>query len=417
MKKSFITIILSFIIIAICAQQTDNYDLDNFSIMSPVQSSITSAKGWSMQDNGKWASADNLIPFTNSRANASRPAGLNELGQENFISLELRKIMIDDVQYNILIKKYRDGEFEFPFLQKGWKGYNSIDFYVFKGDKLKEFLPEDVPFNIMYLVDLKCYVSSTIKNYEKTVFMGAKLTLANYASGVISNFQDAKSGYESVIIKAIQDKKLGKNINDANLLFAVYPIRAEGKEVVRFKFIKTYMNENLIKIQTSPDNWRDLFKEYFYEVDYNVFNSFIRVSQSYYVELDKATTVYDSHYNWGLLRYQIGDYTGALEAFNKALVENPKTDDFLVYAYRGNTKSKMGLHREAVADFDMALSMRPKRILDYPNWVRNYFNRGVAKYYLNNGAGACEDWKKAYDLGYGSASEYLNDFCGLKISK
>ncbi|MDO8899261.1 MAG: tetratricopeptide repeat protein, partial [Bacteroidales bacterium] len=129
---------------------------------------------------------------------------------------------------------------------------------------------------------------------------------------------------------------------------------------------------------------------------------------------DKAVTAYDSHYNWGMLRYQIGDYVGALEAFNKAFEENPKTDDFMIYAYRGNTRSKMGLHREAIADFDRAIILRPKRVVDYPNWIRNYFNRGVAKYYLNNSSGACEDWKKAYDMGYGSAGEYLNDFCGIK---
>ncbi|MDP3444647.1 MAG: tetratricopeptide repeat protein, partial [Ignavibacteria bacterium] len=220
--------------------------------------------------------------------------------------------------------------------------------------------------------------------------------------------------YESLIIKAIQDKKAGKVINDGNLIFAVYPIKSADSEKVRFKFVKTYMNENLLKIQTSPDNWRNLFQEYFYEVDFNVYNNFIRESQAYYVEMDEAVTAYDSYYNWGVLRYQIGDYVGAYEAFNKALEENPKADNFLIYSYRGNTKSQMGMHREAIADFDKAIAMRPKRIVDYPNWVRNYFNRGVAKYYLQNTTGACEDWKKAYDLGYGSASEYLMDFCGQK---
>ena len=89
--------------------------------MSPVQSGIYEAKGWSIQDNGKWAYAMNKIPHTDSKSNNARPGGLNELGQDNFYSLELRKIMIDDEQYNVLVKKYNDGEFEFPFLQRNWK--------------------------------------------------------------------------------------------------------------------------------------------------------------------------------------------------------------------------------------------------------------------------------------------------------
>lgn len=414
MKNTIITVLFICFLKLLPAQTMDYYDLQDFSIMSPVQSGIYDALGWSMQDNGKWAYEDNKIPYSDSRSNNSRPEGLNTLGQDNFISLELRKIMIDDIQYNVLVKIYNDGEFEFPFLQRNWSAFKSLDFYVFRSEKLKELLPEEMPYNVMYLVDLRCYAVGTIKNYEKSVFMGKNLNLAKYSTGVISNFQTTKSGYEEQIIRSIQDRKLGKTINDGNLIFAVYPIRSQDKEKARFKLIKSYLNDNLLKMQTSPDNWRHLFSETFYEVDFNIYHNFISQSLSYFVEVDKAMTAYDSHYNWGMLRYQIGDYVGALEAFNKAFEENPKTDDFMFYAFRGNTRSKMGLHREAIADFDRAIILRPKRVVDYPNWIRNYFNRGVAKYYLNNSSGACEDWKKAYDMGYGSAGEYLNDFCGIK---
>ncbi|MCK9291940.1 MAG: tetratricopeptide repeat protein [Bacteroidales bacterium] len=397
------------------AQNTDYYDLQDFPIMSPVQSSITHALGWSMQDNGTWAYADNKIPFTDSRSNADRPGGLNAIGQDNFISIEMHKIMLDNEQYNVLVKKYHDGEFEFPYLQRNWRDFKSLDYYIFRSEKLKEMLPEEVPFNTMYLVDMRCYMVGTIKNYEESVFMGGSLNLTRYATKVTENFQATRASYQEQIIRAIQQRKTGKVINDGNLIFAVYPIRSTDKEKVRIKFIKGYMNDNLIRMQTSPDNWKHLFSESFYEVDYSVYSSFINQSLAYYVELDQAVTMYDSHYNWGVLRYQIGDYVGALEAFNKAFAENPDTEDFMFYAYRGNTRSKMGLQADAIADFDKAIALQPKRIVDYPNWVRNYFNRGVAKYYLNNGAGACEDWKKAYDLGYGSASEYLIDFCGQKF--
>ncbi len=413
-KKTFF-----FIFVAACVsrvsigQSTPN--LEDFSIMSPVQSGIYDAKGWAMQDNGTWAFDYNKIPFTDSRSNNQRPGGLNELGQDNFISLELHKIMIDDEQYNVLVKKYLDGEFEFGYLQRNWTFYNSVEFWVFKSKKLKEIMPEDVKFNVPYLTNLECYLTGKIKNFEKNVFTDKKLRLANYSTGVINNFQTNELPYYDQIIRQVQDRKLGKTVNYGNLILAIYPIKSTDKEVARFKLIRNYRHDNLNRIQMSPDNWKDLFAEDFYEVDFNIFNNFIQQSLMYYVEMDKALTAYDANLQWGILRYQIGDYIGALEAFNKALAENPKTDDFMIYSYRGNTRSKMGLHTDAIADFDKALALRPKKILDYPNWIRNYFNRGVAKYYVNNGSGACEDWKKAYDLGYGSASEYLYDFCGMKL--
>ncbi len=414
MKKTISLLILLLTIATLQSQGQNTADLQNFSIMSPVQSGIYEAKGWSMQDNGTWAFAPNKIPYTDSRSNNARPGGLNELGQDNFFSLELRKIMIDDEQYNVLIKKYNDGEFEFSYLQRNWFFFKSLEFWVFKSEKLKELMPEDVKFNVPYIVNLECYLTGKIRNYEKTVFTDKGLNLANYKTGVINNFQTTEDEYYDLIIRMVQDRKFGKTLSDGNLFMAVYPIKAADKEVARFKLIKNYNHENLNKMQLSPDNWKELFAQNFYEIEFNNFSNFINQSLAYFVELEKATTAYDANYQWGVLRYQIGDYIGALEAFNKAFEESPKTDDFMIYAYRGNTRSKMGLHTEAIADFDKALALRPKKILDYPNWIRNYFNRGVAKYYLNNGTGACEDWKKAYDLGYGSASEYLIDFCGQK---
>jgi tetratricopeptide (TPR) repeat protein len=279
-------------------------------------------------------------------------------------------------------------------------------------------LPEEIPFNTMYLVDLECFYVGSIKNYEKTVVSSRNLKLANYATGAVESFPSSKSGsYEDLIIRRIQDVKSGKIVNDGNLVFAVYPIKSGEKEVVRFKLIKTYNNDNLIKIQTSPDNWSNLFDQYFYEVPFSTYRSFVEDSRAYFVPLDESPSAYTSHYNWGVLRYQIGDYLGATEAFYLALDENPNADDFMLYAYLGNSLSKSGLYRDAVAYFDKAIDLKPTKVMDYSNWVKNYFNRGVAKYYLEEIEDACVDWKKSYDLGYGSASEYLNEYCGRQYVK
>jgi len=366
-----------------------------------------------MQDNGKWAYSDNKIPYTDSHNNNTRLPAVEVLGLDNFTEINLRKIMIDDKQYNVLIKKYKDGEYEFNYLAKGWKSYYSLDFYVFKSEKLFELLPDEVPFNTSYLVDLECYYAGSIKNYEKTVVASRSLRLTNYATGAISSFPSSKNGnYIDMIIRTIQDLKLGRIVNDGSLIFAVYPIKADEKEVVRFKLIKSYRNDNLIKLQTSPDNWTRLFDDFFYEVPFSTYKRFIEDSREYFVPVESAPSAYTTYYNWGVLRYQIGDYLGATEAFKSALKENPDSDDFMLYAYLGNSLSKSGYYFDAVDYYDRAIELKPTQVMDYSNWIKNYFNRGVAKYYLDRPKDACEDWKKSYDLGYGSASEYLNDFCG-----
>ena len=107
----------------------------------------------------------------------------------------------------------------------------------------------------------------------------------------------------------------------------------------------------------------------------------------------------------------MGDYTSAITYFKKALNKNPDTEDFMIYSFRGNAYSKKELYNDAISDFDHALSLQPMDIMDYSNWVRNYFNRGVAKFYLNDLGGACKDWNKSLELGFGQAHDYIMEYC------
>ena len=46
--------------------------------------------------------------------------------------------------------------------------------------------------------------------------------------------------------------------------------------------------------------------------------------------------------------------------------------------------------------------------LDPSNGI-SFLNRGIARELLRNDSGACEDWKKAVELGVDSARNYLGD--------
>jgi tetratricopeptide (TPR) repeat protein len=376
------------------AQQDDNCEgqdeLVNYSTLSPVQSSITKAKGWAIQNNGKWVSSPNRIPFADEKTNKSKEPS-RELGQDNFISLELRKIMIKDKQYNVLIKKYRDGVYEFPILHENWESFNSLDYYVFKSELLSEILPQEIPFNQKYAVNLNAFARGTIRNFDP-------------------------KREEDMIVADVQEVLSGAKVNDWNLVLAVYPIKNGDNEVVRFKLIKTFKKAYLASYFVAPDNWSKLFDKTFYEVPLHVFKSFIRNAEEYYVPVeeiaDSANNLYLSYYNRGVLKYQMGDYPSAIDFFIQSLKVNPETDDFLIYSYLGNARSKMHLFNDAIGDYDKALELQPKSVMDYSDWIKNYYNRGVAKYFMDNMDGACRDWKKALEMGFGPAHDYLMKFCG-----
>ncbi|MDP2721694.1 MAG: tetratricopeptide repeat protein [Bacteroidales bacterium] len=366
-------------------------ELVNFSSLSPVQSEMDHLTGWAKQDNGRWLSAANRIPFTDEKTNQST-ASERKLGQDNIISLQLRKVMIGNEQYNVLVKQYHDGDYEFPILQEGWRSFKSLDFYVFKSSKLADLLPNEIPFNKAYAVNLNVYARGTVKNFEE-------------------------KSEDDEIIKTIQSIERGETVNDWNLIVAIFPIKNGDEEVVRFKLIKSFRKKYLVSYYAAPENWSKNFDMTFYDVKLFRFKSFIRDAQEFVLPVTNpdnpvaANDAYTNNYNWGILKYQMGDYPTAIEYFDKALQENPDTPDFLIYSFRGNARSKMRLYGDAIDDFDKALDFQPDDIMNYSNWIRNYFNRGVAKYYMQDLTGACKDWNKALELGFGPAHDYLLNYC------
>lgn len=373
-----------------CDDQDDT-DLVNFSSLSPVQAEITDMKGWSKQDNGSWLSAKNRIPFADEKTNKST-GGERKLGQDNMIVLELRKVMVGNKQYNVMVKKYFDGEYEFPILRENWKGFKSLEFYVFPSSKLEEILPDEIPFNEQYAVNMNVYARGTVRDYEG-------------------------KHPDDQIVRAIQRVERAEVVNDWNIIFAVFPIKNGENEVVRFKLIKSFNEKYLASFYTAPSNWDKNFDMTFYETNFFRFKSFIRDAQEYVLDVTEnvddltASGAYENYYNWGVLKYQMGDWPSAIDYFNDALAINPDPTDFLIFSFRGNARSKMRRYNDAIDDFDKALDMRPKDIMDYSNWVKNYFNRGVAKYYLDDLDGACKDWNKALELGFGQAHDFIMEYC------
>jgi tetratricopeptide (TPR) repeat protein len=94
----------------------------------------------------------------------------------------------------------------------------------------------------------------------------------------------------------------------------------------------------------------------------------------------------DAYYNRGIARSSLGDKKGAIADYNEALRINPNYAE--AYYNRGNARSSLGDKKRAIADYDQALRINP-------NYAIVYINRGSARYELGDKQGAIADYDQA----------------------
>ena len=137
----------------------------------------------------------------------------------------------------------------------------------------------------------------------------------------------------------------------------------------------------------------------------------------------------------GMTKYQMND-ASCLQDFDKAIQLQP--DFAIAYNNRANAYEKVGNIQNAIADYQKAITLMPERsdfvynlALMYsktqkytdalnlyskaieinPEFAAAYTNRGIVYQLLGNQNNACEDWKKAANLGNAKATEKLSQFC------
>jgi len=93
-----------------------------------------------------------------------------------------------------------------------------------------------------------------------------------------------------------------------------------------------------------------------------------------------------------------GQYEKALEAFTKAIEQNP--EDERAYYNRGAIYGNLGRYDEALNDFSKTLELNPK-------YEKAFHSRGVAHLRLGNHKEALLDFKTAVGLGHKPSEEYL----------
>ncbi len=106
--------------------------------------------------------------------------------------------------------------------------------------------------------------------------------------------------------------------------------------------------------------------------------------------------------NRGLTKKMAGDYTGALNDLNQALIEFPDNAELL--KNRGNLQLLFGMPYKAIDDYTEAIALKD-------NYVEAYYNRAMAHFLLYNKISGCYDLSKSMGLGYGPAMEVSQYFC------
>ena len=109
-------------------------------------------------------------------------------------------------------------------------------------------------------------------------------------------------------------------------------------------------------------------------------------------------------YNYlGLSYYKTTDYDGANFYFNKAIEINSKNATY--YDNRAYTFEAMGSYSKAIEDFTISIQL-------YPDDPEIFYQRGLIHRLQHDNFTACQDLKKAADMGHEKAKEEYKK-CGI----
>lgn len=364
----------------------------NLPILSETKGELNNALGWVLQDNGLWKSANSKILMGNSERNIN-PSPKDKLGASNFQELLLKEVLVGDDQFVVLIRYYNGGYYTFPDLKQGFKKTKNAEYFVFNAKKLDDILPLKANFNDPYAVNLEVFAYDNLVNFDKKEL-------------------DTKISYN--ILRTIELNSKAQFTAILNLM----PVITNGKKYYRFRVIKLLNKKSLYQKYLLEENKDKLFDKSYYEVPYKDFVEFFSSVEVIIPDfnIDKPENFVD-FYKRGVLRYNRGNFEGALSDFNGAVQLEPENRFMMLYAYLGSTQHELENYPMAVRAFDKAILFEPTDPTQKPAWVRIYYNRGVSKYFMEDKENACRDMNKSQKLGLSDeeAIKHIKKLCKGKL--
>lgn len=359
-------------------------------LITDVVASINKAQGWMLQNNGEWISAQNKILFKNYSQN-KRKGGKYGLGHDNFDNIDIRSITINNMVYSILIIYSQGGTYEFPVLEEGWNSYKMLTYYAFKEAKWNEMFPDSIVFNKPYAINMDVICTDEIVDYNEESYL----------------FE-----IENHIRQAIYQQEQ----NNTNLIFAAYPVKIRDDHFFRFKFYETINKPEIYVKYLLEYNWEKLFRNYYYETDFEHFATFVRRIAVIDPSKINSPDYYLHFIKLGIDKFKEQEYRSALQNFIKASMVNPPDTVLISIAlWKGKCKINLRSFNEAIEDFNQAIAMNPISNAGKNDWILAHFERGVAYNATHDYQNACEDWNFALQNGVNEAYEMIKKHCG-KVS-
>jgi tetratricopeptide (TPR) repeat protein len=112
-----------------------------------------------------------------------------------------------------------------------------------------------------------------------------------------------------------------------------------------------------------------------------------------------------SYINIGNDLDSLGDHKGAIEYYNRAIhFADDSVNTALGYSFRGESQMALGHPQDALQDYELAIRADP-------GCGEAYYARAVTNIKLKQNRGACDDLRKALELGKDEAEEFLIKYC------
>ncbi|WP_207774905.1 tetratricopeptide repeat protein [Pontibacter virosus] len=156
-------------------------------------------------------------------------------------------------------------------------------------------------------------------------------------------------------------------------------------------------NVFLTSVKDSPDAY---FRRGLCKVDLSDFKGAVKDFDKA-IELDPSMPNY--YYNRGTVKqFDLMDNSGALQDYNK-IIETGQ-GDFAIYYLRGRVKAELGDIKGGLSDLDYSIKLNSES-------SESYFTKGMILGQQGNSTKACEQLKKAAELGHEDALIKIKELC------
>ena len=245
MKK----ILIICLVVFNCLCFSQNRNDTNLPLISVENKGVLlQAKGWLKNQYGEWISRNNKIPNDLSIEYKSlENFEYQSLGQDNFISYQLKDIVIpnnpyinQDSTYVLLIKKEKWGYYIYPAIKEEWRTSNTCKYYVFKKSELNKF--KNIFYDELKIIDINLIYSGYIQPVDLTKFNNLYLS-------------------KEINKKIMEQEKEGLRNDETHL----------------YLNLTCFENKNLVQFYFYERSFEEITNKY-YETDLATFNKFIKIN-------------------------------------------------------------------------------------------------------------------------------------------